>query len=194
MPIGRTRAHQGSLGVQQWMGNREDVIAVDDSEIWMLLTGGLVSIGLLLAVGGYVLLRRSRRTRLILSIQESGEEPSKGPLNGPFVVVTVRNLSRTDALPIAGCAIGIHRSNELFRDLTTSTVVLAPYSLEPGMRFRFWAETAELAGALSRVHRRGTIELVGVCFDVDGGEYRSRPLRFSVEKHLRALARARVSP
>lgn len=170
----------------------EVVFAVALLGSWILLVVGLVSSGLVLAWAVGAWRRRCQQPRLALSIQISGDEPTRGPLNGPFVVVTVRNCSRTRPVQIAACAIGIHRTDEVFRELTNSTVALAPYSLEPGMRFRFWAETGELALALVQAHRRGHTDVIGVCFDVNGDEYRTRPLRFSMEKYLHALARVRA--
>ncbi len=111
----------------------------------------------------------------------------KSPITGVSPLMLMLTAMNTGRKTVSITNMGFilpNKDREYLILLQPQSNVTFPYDLAEGKSCQVWDTAKELAEDLIREGYSGRISLKGYYKDAIGNEYRSKPMKFSIEKHV----------
>lgn len=111
----------------------------------------------------------------------------KSPITGVSPLMIMSTAMNTGRKTVSITSMGFilpNKDREYLILLKPQSNVIFPYDLAEGKSCQVWDTAKELAEDLKHEGYSGRIDLRGYFKDAIGNEYRSKPMKFSIEKHL----------
>ena len=111
----------------------------------------------------------------------------KSPFSGVSPLMIISTAMNTGRKTVTLSSVGLilpNKDKEYLTFLKPNSAVSFPYDLVEGKSCQVWDTAKELAVDLKREGYSGRINLKGYYKDAIGNEFRSKPLRFNIDKAL----------